>query len=64
MNRNMRIEVFHSFEEENKAEYRRRAQMTPQERCREFGVLQERMWGNKWRAESIVKKATWENLAW
>ena len=64
MNRNLQVKIFHSFEEENRAEYIRRARMTPQERCREFGVLQERMWGNRWISEPMIKKATWETLAW
>jgi hypothetical protein len=60
----MQIRIFHSFEEENNAEYHRRAQMTPEERLREFGILQERLWGDKWTSEPIVKKATWEKLSW
>ena len=54
--------VFDSFVEENKAEYRRRARMTPEERCREFAALQERVWGEAWKAEPMVRKATWETL--
>jgi hypothetical protein len=41
------IRVFRSFEEENEAEYRRLAGMTPDERLEEFTVLQERAWGEK-----------------
>jgi hypothetical protein len=51
--RDMPIEVFSSIEEENLAEYRRRARMTPTERMEEFAILQERVWGNKWTKEPI-----------
>lgn len=64
MSRNLKITVFHSFEAENKADYRRRALMTHKERCQEFETLQERMWGDKWYLEPIIKKATWETVAW
>ncbi len=40
--RDMPIRFFSSLEEENLAEYRRRAQMTPMERMEEFAILQER----------------------
>ena len=32
MSRNLRVELFNSFEEENEAEYRRRMEMTAEER--------------------------------
>jgi hypothetical protein len=60
----MRIEVFSSFEEENKADRQRRAGMTPKERCREFAQLQERAWGTRWTSEPMVRKASWEILPW
>jgi len=59
-----KIKVFHSFEEENQAEYRRRARMTPEERMTEFAALQERVWGKDWASRPIVKKATWETVDW
>ena len=62
--REMRVKVFSSFEEENRAEYRRRARMTPMERLEEFGKLQERAWGKKWTEEPMVKVATFEKLPW
>ena len=37
-----KIEVFSSFEEENAAEHRRLAAMSPDERCEEMAVLQEK----------------------
>lgn len=58
------VKIYHSFEEENEAEYERRAKMTPEERWTEFGILQVRTWGEKWTSEPIVKKATWEKLSW
>ncbi len=63
-NRDGHVKIFHSLEEENREEYRRRARMTPQERWDELGVLQERMWGRAWRSKPMVRKATWETLDW
>ncbi len=62
--RDMAIKVFSSIEEENEAEYRRRAQMTPQERMEEFAILQERAWGDKWTKEPMVKVITYEKISW
>ncbi|MCX6584017.1 MAG: hypothetical protein NT166_27910 [Candidatus Aminicenantes bacterium] len=62
--RNMPIEVFSSLEEENLAEYRRRAQMTPMERMKEFAILQERFWGAKWTKEPMVKVIRYEKISW
>ena len=62
--RSRKIAVFPSFAEENKAEHRRLAMMTPAERCRELAVLQERHWGKRWTSDPIVKKATVERLPW
>ncbi len=62
--RNMSIEVFSSIEEENLAEYRRRAQMTPMERLKEFAILQERAWGDKWTKEPMVKVISYEKVPW
>ena len=36
----------------------------PQDRMREFGVLQERAWGNGWRAKPMERIATWEKVDW
>ena len=58
------VRVFNSFEEENAAEHRRLARMSPDERCREFAVLQTRLWGELWRSVPIVKRASWEKLPW
>ncbi len=62
--RDMPIEVFSSIEEENRAEYGRRARMTPMERMEEFAILQERVWGNKWTKEPIVKVISFEKISW
>lgn len=58
-----RVRIYDSFEAENEADVRRRARMTPQERMKEFGILQERLWGDRLR-EPIVKVATWETVGW
>lgn len=62
--RDMSIEVFSSIEEENRAEYARRARMTPMERMEEFAILQERVWGDKWTKEPIVKVISFEKISW
>lgn len=62
--RNLSIEVFSSLEEENLAEYRRRARMTPMERMEEFAILQERAWGDKWTKEPMVKVIRFEKISW
>ena len=64
MSRNLRVELFDSFEEENEAEYRRRVGMTVEERLTQFAVLQARMWGEDWGDKPIVKVATWERVDW
>lgn len=50
-----KVQIFHSFEEEAKAEYERLAAMTPFERWAEMAVLQERCWGEKWTKEPMKK---------
>jgi hypothetical protein len=55
------VRIFTSFEEENRAEHRRLAEMTPEERCSEFAVLQERVWGDLWTSVPMKKVATWES---
>ena len=62
--RNTDVRVFASFEEENAAEHQRLAGMSPEERMREFAVLQARRWGESWGQKPIKKRATWERLAW
>ena len=64
MQRDTRVRIFSSFEEENAAEHRRLAKMSPQERLREFAVLQERHWGRDWGDFPMTKKATWEKVSW
>ncbi len=59
-----KVKIFKSFEEENAAEYRRRARMTPEERLAEFAIVQKRAWGEDWASQPIVKKATWEKVSW
>ncbi len=62
--RNMHLTVFSSFEEENAAEYKRRANMTPKQRLAEFATLQARLWGRKWTHEPMIKVAGWEKVDW
>jgi hypothetical protein len=64
MNRKAEVRVFSSFEEENVAEHRRLAGMSPQDRLREFAVLQARRWGESWSREPMQRKITWERLRW
>lgn len=58
------IRIFHSLEEENAAERRRLAKMTPKQRLQEFAVLEARRWGASWTSTAIVKTATWERVDW
>lgn len=64
MDKNKTVKIYKSFEAENQAEYKRRKQMTVEERCREFAAIQERHWGKKWTSEPIKKIATWEKTDW
>ena len=64
VNRDLKVEIFRSFEEENEAEDARRAARTHEEVMREFEALQERHWGEIWRAGPIKKVATWEKIDW
>ena len=56
------VSFFSSFEEENRQEYLRRRNMSIEERCREFIILQERRWGAGWTLKPIEKKVTFEKL--
>lgn len=62
--RNLSMKVYSSFEEENRAEHRRLAALTPEQRLTEFGILQTRVWGKKWTKDRIVKIATFEKVKW
>lgn len=59
-----RVEIFTSFEDENAAEHRRQAAMTPAERMHELAVLQARLWGEAWTAKPLVRRASWERVDW
>ena len=54
------IKIFSSIEEENAQEYERRKNMTPEQRLREFAVVQARRWGKDWTSKPIVKKVSYE----
>ena len=62
MKRKTIVKIFSSFDEENQQEYERRKNMTPEERQREFAVLQERRWGAGWGSKPIEKKVSYEKL--
>ena len=62
--RKLKVQVFRSFEEENRAERLRRARMTNEERLREFEAIQERAWGETWRSQPMIKTAWWETTDW
>lgn len=62
--RNLTVKVFSSFEEENRAEHRRLANLTPEERWKEFAILQERVWGEKWTKSKIKKVVRIEKTDW
>ncbi len=64
MKRNLKVEIFYSFEEENKAEKKRRSRLTLEERLREFAFLQERRWGTDWTTEPIKKIVSFEKTEW
>ena len=59
-----RVEVFTSFEEENRAEHRRLRNMTPKERWDELAVLQARVWGDKWLREPMKRVVSIEKVEW
>lgn len=50
---NTKVEIFHSFDEEKSAEHHRLAAMSPEKRCHEMAVLQERAWGPEWTSKPI-----------
>ena len=64
MSTNKSFQIFSSFEEENRAEAKRRAAMSPEERCQEMAILQVRRWGKRWTSTPIEKIATWEKVSW
>ena len=64
MKKNLNIKIFSSFEEEAEAEYKRRAEQSPQERMKEFAILQERCWGEKWTNSKIEHVVSFEEVTW
>ena len=64
MKREKRVKLFSSFAEENAAEHKRKAAMTPEECWHELALLQKRRWGENWTNDPIVKKASFEKLDW
>ena len=64
LHRNDDVRVFASFEEENAAEHRRLAGMSPHDRLQEFAVLQARRWGESWSQAPMQRIVTWERISW
>jgi len=60
----MKVQIFDSFESENKAEYTRRGAMTPDERMAEFSALQDRAFGSEWHKQKIEDKVSFEVVDW
>jgi hypothetical protein len=58
------VSVFSSIDQENEAEYRRRAKMTPAQRLDEFATLQERLWGRRWTHEPMKRIVSIEKITW
>lgn len=63
-NRNLSVSWFSSFNEENEAEHIRLAGMTPNQRLKEFGILQKRVWGRQWTHSRMIKTAKVEHITW
>lgn len=64
MVRNMTIQLFDSVEEENTAEYKRRAALSPEQRMIEFSAIQERVFGKEWQTKKIDPRVSYEILDW
>ena len=64
MNKDKRIMMFSSFEEENRAEYQRRSKLSLADRIQEFSAIQQRIWGKDWTSKPIIKKAVFESVTW
>jgi len=60
----MNVQIFDSFESENKAEYARRAAMSHEERMNEFSALQDRAFGPDWHKQKIEHCVSYEILDW
>jgi hypothetical protein len=56
--------IFSSFEEENSAEHNRLASLSPAKRLKEFGILQQRVWGAKWTKSRIPHIVKFEKTIW
>ena len=62
--RDLKLRVFDTLEEENRAESCRLAEMTPEERFEEFAILQQRAFGKQWTTDPIKKTVRFEILDW
>jgi len=64
MTKSTRVRTYSSFDEENTAEHRRLARMSPEERLGELAILKQRRWGRDWGRQPMVRRATWERVDW
>lgn len=62
--KDLKITFFGSLEEESIAEYKRRSEQTNEERMKEFAILQERCWGEKWTKKKIEPIVSFEMVKW
>ena len=59
-----RVEIYDSFDAENRAEHRRKASLSSEQRIQEFEAIQARAWGADWVSKPIEKVATVEMVWW
>jgi len=59
-----RIRCYSTFDEENRAECIRRAELSFEERWREFAALQARVFGKAWTETPMVRQIRVERLNW
>lgn len=62
--RKLKVKIFSTYEEEMEFEYQRRSKQSPQDRIREFSILQERCWGEKWTDEKLKYVVSYEEVNW
>ncbi len=64
MTSKIRVQLFESFDSENKAEASRRADLSSTERMKEFAAIQERVWGTAWQKQKIEHRVSYEMTKW
>ncbi len=58
------LRLFTSQKEAEEAELERRRKQTPEERMKEFSLLQERVWGEAWTSKPLVRVMKMRRLPW